>query len=83
MLGPFENGTSLKNSGERLEISIPGDTDELGVRYFIEIDAVIYDDDIPWPGSADGAGKSLEKTEISSYGNESSSWHGAEPSPGT
>lgn len=83
VLGPFENGTSLKNSGERLEISIPGDTDELGVRYFIEIDAVIYDDDIPWPGSADGAGKSLEKTEISSYGNESSSWHGAEPSPGT
>ena len=82
----------LSNAGERLQIAMPGDTDELGTRYYIRIDRVTYSDglhpeDCPggidyWPVMADGFGYSLARKVSSSYGNDVSNWKAALPTPG-
>jgi hypothetical protein len=82
----------LDNGGERLQISIPGDIDELGRRYYIRIDRVTYSDgwhpeDCPggvdlWPREADGLGKSLSRKVPVDYGNDVANWQAATPSPG-
>jgi hypothetical protein len=82
----------LSNSGERLQIAMPGDIDELCRRYYIRIDRVTYSDglhpeDCPggvddWPTGADGGGKSLSRKVPSDYGNDVANWEAAEPSPG-
>ena len=82
----------LSNSGEQLQISMPGDLDEEGTRYYIRIDRVTYSDglhpnDVPggvdlWPKEADGLGKSLSRKVPSSYGNDVANWKAADPSPG-
>jgi hypothetical protein len=83
----------LSNAGERLQIAMPGDIDELGTRYYIRIDRVTYSDgshpeDAPggvddWPTGADGNGKSLSRKVASDYGNDVANWEAAAPSPGT
>ncbi len=50
--GVFGNGTQLSNSGERLLL-----LDREGKP----IEDFVYDDDAPWPTSADGTGFSLER----------------------
>ena len=65
ILGTYSG--SLNNAGERLELSMPGDVDEYGTRYYIRVDRVGYSDgshpeDCPggvdlWPREADGGGK--------------------------
>jgi hypothetical protein len=82
----------LSNAGERLQIGMPGDIDELGTRHYIRIDRVTYSDglhpeDCPggvdyWPTEADGLGKSLSRKEASDYGNDVANWEAAIPSPG-
>jgi hypothetical protein len=82
----------LSNAGERLQIAMPGDTDEEGTRYYIRIDRVTYSDgwhpeDCPggvdlWPTEADGLGKSLSRKDPNDYGNDVANWEAAEPSPG-
>ncbi len=82
----------LSNAGERLQIGMPGDTDELGTRYYIRMDRVRYSDgshpeDVPggvdlWPTGADGLGKSLSRKDPNAYGNDVANWKGASPSPG-
>jgi hypothetical protein len=82
----------LSNAGERLQIGIPGDTDEYGTRYYIRVDRVTYSDglhpeDCPggvdlWPREADGLGKSLSRKVSSDYGNDVANWEAAVPSPG-
>ena len=52
---PFENLTKLSNGGEMVELSMPGDTDLQGVRYYITVDSVLYDDESPWPAGPDGS----------------------------
>jgi len=42
VLGPYEG--RLSNSGERLELSMPGDVDRYGRRYYIRVDRVVYSD---------------------------------------
>ena len=69
ILGPYSG--SLNNGGERLELSMPGDVDEFGTRYYIRVDRVGYSDgfhpeDCPggvdlWPTEPDGGGKSLTR----------------------
>ncbi|MHC4694350.1 MAG: lamin tail domain-containing protein, partial [Planctomycetota bacterium] len=83
----------LSNAGERLQIAMPGDIDELGNRHYIRIDRVTYSDgrhpeDCPggvdlWPTEADGLGKSLSRKVGSDYGNDVANWQAATPSPGT
>ncbi|MHC4693891.1 MAG: lamin tail domain-containing protein [Planctomycetota bacterium] len=82
----------LSNSGERLQIGMPGDIDEALKRYYIRIDRVTYSDglhpeDCPgnvdlWPREADGAGKSLSRKVSTDYGNDVANWEAATPSPG-
>jgi len=90
ILGPY-NG-KLNNAGERLELSMPGDIDEFGTRYYIRVDRINYSDgshpeDCPggvdlWPREADGGGKSLTRKRGTDYGNDPDNWTAASPSPG-
>ncbi len=54
VVGAFSG--SLDNGGERLKLVKPGATPDLDEL----IDVVRYDDDLPWPAAADGAGSSLQ-----------------------
>jgi hypothetical protein len=82
----------LSNAGERLQIAMPGDVDNLGTRQYIRIDRVTYSDglhpeDNPggidyWPREADGLGKSLSRKVSTDYGNDVDNWQAATASPG-
>jgi hypothetical protein len=90
VLGPYDG--QLQNGGEKLELSMPGDVDEFGTRYYIRIDRLNYSDgshpeDCPggvdlWPTEADGGGKSLSRKVPSDYGNDVANWKAGAPSPG-
>ena len=73
---------SLGNGGERIQLSMPGDVDALGVRQYIRVDRVVYDDGNGWPGEPDGDGQSLTRITDSEYGNDVINWQSADPSPG-
>jgi hypothetical protein len=87
--GPYEG--RLANEGEQLQLSMPGDIDELGRRQHIRVERVSYSDgrhssdDEPdlWPVQADGYGKSLTRISNSAYGNDPNNFAAAAPSPGT
>ncbi len=90
IFGPYDGKCS--NSGEKLELSMPGDLDGFAVRHYIRIDRVNYSDgfhpdDNPgsvdlWPTEADGGGKSLSRDTASNYGNDPNNWDPNTPSPG-
>jgi hypothetical protein len=90
VLGPYDG--QLKNGGEKVELSMPGDVDGLGRRYYIRVDRVNYSDgshpeDCPggvdlWPVEADGGGMSLSRKVPSDYGNDVANWQAATASPG-
>jgi hypothetical protein len=90
ILGPYDG--RLRNSGERLELSKPGDVDTEGVRYYIRVDRVNFSDgwhpeDCPggvdlWPQEADAGGKSLLRKVPGDYGNDVINWEANDPSPG-
>ncbi|GAH75931.1 unnamed protein product, partial [marine sediment metagenome] len=94
ILGPYDG--RLNNAGERVEISMPGDVDASGTRYYIRVDRVNYSDgshpeDCPggvdrWPTEADGNGEygeSLTRKVPADYGNDPDNWKAASPSPGS
>jgi len=72
---------NLQDSGERLELQQPDTTGTNGVGY-ITIDAVRYNDRMPWPPAADGSGPSLQKRMPGLYGNDPVNWKAAAPTPG-
>ena len=84
---PYESG-NLDNAGEKVEISMPGDVDGSGIRYYIRVDRVNYSDGShplgsdPWPAAADGAGHSLHRKGPALYGNDVANWRSAAPTPG-
>jgi hypothetical protein len=90
VLGPYDG--KLSNSGEKLELSMPGDADASGERRYIRIDRVTYSDgshpeDVPglvdlWPIEPDGGGESLTRRVSADYGNDPETWLAAAPSPG-
>jgi len=90
ILGPYSG--SLNNGGERLQLSMPGDVDEFGTRYYIRVDRVGYSDgfhpeDCPggvdlWPTGPDGGSKSLTRKTGADYGNDPDNWIVTIPSPG-
>jgi len=83
----------LSNAGEKLEIAMPGDRNELtGERYYIRIDRVVYSDGFhpegedPWPTEPDGQngdGSSLHRKVPGNYGNDVINWEALAPTPGT
>jgi hypothetical protein len=84
----FEWGDgNLSNSGEKIELSMPGDIDSIGTRYHIRVDRVVYSDGSqemdPWPMAADGNGQALHRIDIKAYGNDVANWNAAPPTPGS
>lgn len=87
------NSGRLSNAGEMIRLLKPGDVDDLGTRYWIELDRVDYSDGSrpedfpyhldPWPEEADGQGLSLNRLFASRYGNDPNNWHATIPTPGS
>ncbi len=73
---------ALDNGGETLEISRPGDTNDVGVMQFVRVDRVDYSDNDPWPTGPDGSGTSLARIDESAYGNDFANWRDALETPG-
>jgi hypothetical protein len=96
IFGPFEHDdggerTKLDNAGEDVELSKPGDADDLtGERFYILADRVNYSDGEhprtgyidPWPIEPDGNGQALHRIALDEYGNDVVNWQAALPSPG-
>jgi hypothetical protein len=90
ILGPYDG--NLSNAGESLELSMPGDVDNEGVRQYIRIDRVNYSDgshpeNCPgsidlWPIEADGDGMALIRKVMVDYGNDPDNWTAVFASPG-
>lgn len=76
--GPYSD--KLANSTANLEITRPDILDNLAVNYLV--DKLEYRDIAPWPTSADGGGKSLQRASFAVIGNTAANWNGATPTPG-
>ncbi len=72
----------LDNGGETLEISLPGDTNGVGVLQFVRIDRVDFSDSDPWPVGPDGGGTALTRIDERAYGNDFSNWRESSVTPG-
>jgi len=74
--GPYLG--TLQNSGESLELQWPDkpDTNNIGVVFtpYVIMDAVRYNDKLPWPEDADGLGKYLKRNNKNEYGNDPINW---------
>jgi hypothetical protein len=82
VLGPFENGTSLSNGGEKVRFCRPGEQPFGQPRSWIRVDQVTYDDVLPWPTTPDGDGKTLQRINHWAYGNDPANWTAANSAPG-
>jgi hypothetical protein len=83
----------LSNEGENVELSMPGELDPNGIRYYIRIDNISYSDGEhhenfpgldPWvkTRSANGGGGSLQRIYPNLYGDDVNNWKSAEATPG-
>lgn len=72
----------LSNSGDTIELEMPGLLDDLLETKFIRIDRVNYGTAAPWTSDADGTGLSLAKISTHTYGNDATNWTASAPSPG-
>ena len=76
---------SLSNRGDTVRLlraGQPSPTDPDVVPMLLE-DEVIFDDEAPWPATADGFGYSLIRIEVGQWGNDVTNWASAPPMPGT
>ena len=90
LLGPYAG--QLNDSGEILELAMPGDLDQAGIRHYIRIDRINYSDgshpeNCPgsvdlWPTGPDGQGSSLDRIDSTLYGNDPNNWRQRPPTPG-
>ena len=78
LLGPYDG--QLYNTGEKVELSKPGDQDPVtDERYYIRVDRVNYDNIAPWPTEPDGGGNALGRISDTAYGNDVSNWQSILP----
>lgn len=83
----------LANSGETIRLLKPGDVDDAGTRYWVEVDRITYSDGSHpesfedgidrWPFEADGQGLSLNRLFPSRYGNDPGNWQATIITPGS
>jgi hypothetical protein len=85
LYGPYSG--KLDNAGDSVElvedllpITTPGV--DYGKLPQILIDRVGYSDNLPWPPDADGLGPSLQRANVSGYGNEPANWFANGATPG-
>jgi hypothetical protein len=71
LYGPY--GGKLDNSLDRVELQRPDLPDDDGTPYIL-VEEVEYADVTPWPPIADGVGPSLQRLEVSEYGNDAINW---------
>lgn len=79
VFGPYAG--LLQGNGERLQLQRPDAPDTNGVPY-ITVDAVRYNDKLPWPVSADGDGPSLQRRGSLAYGDDPANWFASGITPG-
>jgi len=81
--GPYVG--ALDNSGEKLELSMPGIPEPDSYVPYIRLEQVNYSDGShpvgsdPWPTTPDGGGDSLSRKVNSDYSNDVDNWQAAEP----
>ena len=80
IFGPYDG--KLSNGGEKLDLSKPGDVDQEGIRHYIRVDRLNYNDSSDWPQTPDGQGDSLTRINNTEYGNDPVNWQAATPTPG-
>jgi len=82
LLGGYSE--QLNNAGERVQLQRPDEPPSEDPDYtpMLWEDEVIYDDSGAWPAEADGGGASLNRLAKNAWGNDSSSWAAASPTPG-
>lgn len=83
---------NLSNDSGTIRLLQPGDLDEDGTPYWIEIDSVTYSNGThnenflrgidPWPRAADGFGWSLSRLAAVRFGDDPNNWEAAVPTPG-
>jgi hypothetical protein len=78
IFGPYSE--KLANSTGDIEIAYPAAIG--GFTRYINVDKVEYRDSSPWPTTADGGGKSLQRSSVGIIGNTAANWIGATPTPG-
>lgn len=75
---------TLQDNGELIRLVRPDQpdlaTDGSVVVPYLEVDAIRYNDKLPWPTNAAGFGPSLEKIDATAYGNDVINWR-ASPGP--
>ena len=49
---------------------------------YFQVDRVVFARKESWPSEADGTGKSLQRIDLSTFGNDPKNWKAADPSPG-
>jgi hypothetical protein len=86
LFGPYTG--KLDNRRDDLKLyspdspqTLPGP--EFGMVPYILVDRVKYSDVAPWPAAADGTGPSLQRRQVSAYGNEPANWFASGFTPGT
>ena len=79
LFGPYRG--KLDNRRERITLAQPVTT-LVGERLFVTVDEVNYTDAAPWPTGADGSGASLQRIDVTGYGDDPSNWAVATPTPG-
>ena len=75
---------SLSNQGDSLRLLrlVPEISESADEPVFLWEDEVIFDDQAPWPVTADGFGFSLHREMIDQWGNAPTSWVASPTSPG-
>ncbi len=76
---------SLSNRGDNVQLLRAGDPlpeEPDLVPLWLE-DEVVYEDEAPWPATADGFGYSLHRETADGWGNDVASWTAAAASPGS
>jgi len=73
---------ALDNAGESVKLWRPDTPDTNGLPWIL-VDRVKYNDNSPWPESADGAGPTLERIAPALYGNDPINWSASAQSTGT
>jgi len=83
IFGPYAG--VLQDSGERLSLEMPDTPVVEGAVTLVPydvIDAVRYNDKLPWPVTADGSGPSLQRTSATAYADDPANWFASGASPG-
>ncbi|PKL88114.1 MAG: hypothetical protein CVV23_12025 [Ignavibacteriae bacterium HGW-Ignavibacteriae-2] len=73
----FNMSGSLSNSGETITVQMPADEYELNGKIivpYMDVDKVKYNDKLPWPVEADGAGSGLLRISKTDYANDPINW---------